>query len=309
MQRLPYTFRGIIVPVLTPCLNDSARTLNLSVIPRYAEYLADRKIRGILVNGSTGEGPKLSVKERKSVLETWANAVKSTKQHLMVQIGGAPFPDVIELANHAEAVGVDSLLCLPELYFKPTTPKQLVEYLQMVGEAAPNTPLLYYHMPMLSNVNINMPAFLRAVGDKIPSFVGIKFTSTNLDEGMQAVSVNDNEFVVFLGSNQLIAGGLALGMDSTIPSTLNLFPELGLGILEASKTGDFRKARELQKQLSARSNTILKYGPAVDTVKAAINFLTPLDLGPPRLPSSPLPDETVAAMKKDLKALGCQLLK
>jgi len=48
---------------------------------------------------------------------------------------------------------VDSILCLPELYFKPTTPKQLIEYLGIVSEAAPKTPLLYYHIPMMTNVN------------------------------------------------------------------------------------------------------------------------------------------------------------
>jgi len=48
---------------------------------------------------------------------------------------------------------VDSILCLPELYFKPTTPKQLIEYLEIVSEAAPKTPLLYYHIPMMTNVN------------------------------------------------------------------------------------------------------------------------------------------------------------
>lgn len=48
---------------------------------------------------------------------------------------------------------MDSILCLPELYFKPTDTKNLMNYLKNVGEAAPNTPLLYYHIPMLTNVN------------------------------------------------------------------------------------------------------------------------------------------------------------
>jgi len=41
----------------------------------------------------------MSVSERKLVTEVWAKAVKETKQHLMVQIGGAPFPDVMELVS------------------------------------------------------------------------------------------------------------------------------------------------------------------------------------------------------------------
>lgn len=41
----------------------------------------------------------MSVSERKQVAETWAMAVKTTKQHLMIQVGGAPLPDVLELVR------------------------------------------------------------------------------------------------------------------------------------------------------------------------------------------------------------------
>lgn len=61
--------------------------------------------------------------------------------------------NVILQTKHAESLNVDSILCLPELYSKPTTPQELIEYLEKVGKAAPKTPLLYYHIPMLTNVN------------------------------------------------------------------------------------------------------------------------------------------------------------
>lgn len=41
----------------------------------------------------------MSVNERKLVTEAWVQVVKETKQHLMVQVGGAPLPDVIELVS------------------------------------------------------------------------------------------------------------------------------------------------------------------------------------------------------------------
>lgn len=106
-----------------------------------------------LVHGTSGEGMSMTVTERKSVVEEWVKAVKITKQHLMVQVGGCPLADATDLAKHADKVGVDSILCLPELYFKPTTPGQLIDYLNFISVAAPNTPLLYYHIPAWSTVN------------------------------------------------------------------------------------------------------------------------------------------------------------
>ena len=52
-----------------------------------------------LVNGSTGEGTSLTIEERKKVTEIWAGAVKETKQHLMIQVGGASLKDVKELVS------------------------------------------------------------------------------------------------------------------------------------------------------------------------------------------------------------------
>lgn len=60
---------------------------------------------------------------------------------------------LISQAAHAESLGADSLLCLPELYFKPCTAHELVDYLKLVGQAAPSTPLLYYDFPKATSVN------------------------------------------------------------------------------------------------------------------------------------------------------------
>ncbi|XP_074103847.1 N-acetylneuraminate lyase [Cotesia typhae] len=303
MPRLPYTFRGFIAPVFTP-FNSRNSTLNLSVIPKYAQYLADNGVNGVLVNGTTGEGVSMTVSERKQVAEAWANAVKITKQHLMIQVGGTTFPDVIELAKHAEELKADSILCLPELYFKPNNCKELTEYLRNVGNAALNTPLLYYHIPMLTNVNIHMGQFLEMVGDSIPSFVGIKFTSTNLEEGAQAVRANSRQFAVFLGTNLLISAGSSVGMDSFIPTSINIFPELTIKIFDAFKRNDALKAAEFQNKLSEAVIAISKHGNWVTTMKTAMALLTTIDLGPVRFPNGSLFSESIEVMKKELKLLG-----
>ncbi|XP_063976782.1 N-acetylneuraminate lyase-like [Diachasmimorpha longicaudata] len=302
MQNLSYTFRGFVVPVLTPFTNGLA--LNLSVIPEYAKFLAERGIRGVLVNGTSGEGMSMSAPEREHVAEAWANAVKMTKQHLMIQVGGAPLPDVIRLAKHAEQIKANAILCLPELYFKPTNAEQLINYLQIVGEAAPTIPLLYYHIPMFSNVDIDMGKFLESVGNRIPSFVGIKFTSTNLAEATQALHADGGRFVVFLGSDQIMSAGCAVGLDSFIPTSVNIFPEKALQILAAGMAGDGLKAREAQEKLNKAVTAIMKHGNWVVTMKTAMTLLTPINPGPVRSPIQELTQEAVDIMKKELQALG-----
>ncbi|XP_011881215.1 PREDICTED: N-acetylneuraminate lyase-like isoform X2 [Vollenhovia emeryi] len=299
--RLPYTYRGFIVPVFTPFNSDGS--LNLNIIPQYATYLAKKGIKGILVNGTSGEGTSMSIAERKLVTEAWVKATKETKQHLMVQVGGAPLPDVIELVKHASKLNVDSMLCLPELYFKPATPEQLIEYLEIVGKAAPETPLLYYHIPMMTGVNIHMGQFLELIGDKIPSFVGIKFTSANLEEGAQALRANDRKYVIFLGNDQLINAGCALGMDSFIVTSLNMFPDLVLDVLALCKNGDMLRSKDMQEKLSSSVIAITKHGNWVQTMKKAMALVTDINVGVPRAPLKSISPEAVTIMIKDLENL------
>lgn len=56
-------------------------------------------------------------------------------------------------AQHAENLGVSSILCLPDLFFNPKTVDDLIHYLKFVSHAAPNTPLFYYHIPSFTGVN------------------------------------------------------------------------------------------------------------------------------------------------------------
>ncbi|XP_029162764.1 N-acetylneuraminate lyase-like [Nylanderia fulva] len=302
MSRLSYIYRGLIAPVLTPF--NSNGSLNLEIIPQYATYLAKKGINGVLVNGTSGEGMTMSVNERKLVTEAWVRATKSTKQHLMIQVGGAPLPDVIKLAKHAENLGADAILCLPELYFKPTTPQQLTEYLERISKAAPSTPLLYYHIPMLTNVNIHMGQFLELISDKIPSFVGIKFTSTNLEEGAQALRANNKKYVVFLGNDQTINAACALGMDSFIMTIVNMFPELALDLLAAGRNGNMLKAKNIQEKLSNAVLVITKHGNRVQAMKTAMSLLTEINVGVPRAPLKSISHEALTTMITDLINLG-----
>ncbi|KAK2585343.1 hypothetical protein KPH14_010023 [Odynerus spinipes] len=301
MSNLSFTYRGLIAPVFTPFNNNG--TLNLDLIPSYAEYLARNGVNGVLVNGTTGEGTSMNVLERKAIAEAWSEAVKSTKQHLMIQVGGAPLPDVIELAKHAESIKVNSLLCLPELYFKPNTPQELKEYLKRVGKAAPNTPLLYYHIPMFTNVNIHMGQFLDSIGNEIPSFVGIKFTSNDLVEGSQALRADNRKYVIFLGSDQIISAACSLGMDSFIATSVNMFPQFAKDILTASDSGKMLAAREKQEKLTEAVIAISKYGNWVQTMKHAMRLVTGINMGPPRSPLKHLSDEFSTSMEEDLKKL------
>lgn len=299
---MKFAFRGLLSPALTPYTNDGKFSIQLDVIPKYAKFLSSIGIDAVLVNGTSGEGMSMTVDERKAVTEAWATAVKETKQVLMVHVGGACLKDVQEMAAHAERLGCDSIMSLPELFNKPSTVEGLVNYLKYVGEAAPKTPLLYYHNPAYTGVRVSMPKFLAAAARDIPTFVGMKFTDNNLEEGTQCVVENGN-LAIFLGCDHVLAGAFTLGFDSAIATTLNMLPSPSIKMLAAIKNNRSKEALEEQRKLSAAINVMTRNGGWVATMKAAMNLMTPIDVGPPRPPLTPLTSKEIQQLKQELTAM------
>ncbi|XP_049878203.1 N-acetylneuraminate lyase-like [Pectinophora gossypiella] len=301
-KNVVFNVRGLMPAVFTPLKDD--QTVNCGIIPAYAQYLVNNGIKAVLVGGSTGEHMSLSVKDRKKVIDAWVDTSRTTGLHVQVQVGGAPFPDVIELAKYCASSGVNSILTLPELYFRPDSVAELVSYVEMVANAAPNLPVLYYHIPRMSNVAINMPAFAAAASAQLPNFKGMKFTSSDLIEAAQVVKVLKEDQQIFLGGEYLLAPGALLGIKSCISTPINIFPQLVQGVLDAVERSDVTEANKLQDKLTVAIDSIASEGGWVPTMKAAMEFVTGINVGPPSLPKKPLSSEAKKKIEGKLLNLG-----
>lgn len=289
-------------PVFTP-LNDDL-TVNYNVIPQYAKFLVDSGIKSVLVGGTTGENMSLAVSERKKLVDAWVTVSKTTGLHIQVQVGGAPLADVVDLASYCQSAGAHSLLTLPELYFKPANVDELVFYVGRVAQAAPKLPVLYYHIPSMSKVEINMPAFVKAATERIPNFKGIKFTSNDLSEGAQVLRALKPDQEMFLGADTLLAPAALLGIRSSIGTTFNLFPKLAQQILDAVEKQDVAGARALQEKLSLAIEAHTVEGAWVPIMKAGMELVTGIKVGPPSLPQRPLSTEAKQRIQNKLRTLG-----
>ncbi|CAO1363353.1 unnamed protein product [Diamesa serratosioi] len=281
MSCLP-EFKGLMAPVFTPFLEDMS--INYGIIEEYARMLKAKGISAFLVNGTSGEGMSLSVEERKKVTEKWMEVCKKIDILVMVQISGCPFSDVVELAKHAALLNVDGILCLPELYFKPKTVPQLVGYMKDISKYCNKIPLYYYHIPQFTQVELNMALFMKEAKKEIPNFCGIKFTSGDLEKGLPCLEHGQ----VFLGSDTILCGAIALGFESAIMTTLNINPDISIKIVEFMKADNIEEARNHQMKLNILVNSYLekKNFDWVPAMKQAFNNSngTSLTLGNCRKP-------------------------
>lgn len=276
-----FSFTGLMAPVFTPYTNNNEK-VNINAIEPYVELLKANHVNGVLVNGTTGEGMLMSTEERMLVTEAWQRSCKKHGITNMVQIGGAAYPDVVQLAQHASKMDVDAVLCLPELYFKPKSCEQLVTYLKGVAMHCPTTPFFYYHIPMFTDVNLHMPTFLDRAEKEITNFRGIKYTSGDLEQGSSCLKEGRT---IFLGADTILCGAVAAGFDSFIMTTINICPEAALEIIAAMDRGAVADAREKQRLLNARIGEILAHGDWVSAMKKAFRERFPsIEVGTTRPP-------------------------
>ena len=90
---------GMVAATFTPM--DENGDVNLSVIEKYADWIASTPIKGVFVCGTTGEFSSLTIDERKLILEKWvASAGKRFK--VIAHVGSNCQRSAMELACHAE---------------------------------------------------------------------------------------------------------------------------------------------------------------------------------------------------------------
>lgn len=110
-------------------------------------------MNGVMVNGMTGEGMTLRTEERKLLAEEWRKVTRKHQLTMLLNVGGTNVADVYELTEHAEQLNVDAIMVLPDLFFHPTSEQDLMYYIRDVAKRAPTTPIMYYHIPMMTNVH------------------------------------------------------------------------------------------------------------------------------------------------------------
>lgn len=140
-------------PNIFHLLINRKRTIDFDVIEKYALLLKTKGMHGVMVNGFTGEGMTLRVDERKRLAEEWFRVTRKHQLKMLLNVGGTSIAEVYELTEHAEKTGVDAILVLPDLFYRPTVEEDLVLYLRDVAKYAPTTPVLYYHIPAMTTVH------------------------------------------------------------------------------------------------------------------------------------------------------------
>lgn len=282
-------YQGII-PAFYACYDEQG-AVSAERTRLFAEHLCRKGVRGLYVNGSSGECIYQSKEERKLILETVMDAVKG-KMTVIAHVGCNNTADSCELAAHAEAVGVDAIASIPPIYFH-LPEASIAKYWNDISAAAASTDFFIYNIPQLAGVSLTPDLFREML--KNPNVRGVKNSSMPVQDIQMFKDAGGADCIVFNGPDEQLAGGLAMGADGGIGGTYGVMPEVYLAIKKAVDLGDIATAAKLQNQADRIIYAMCKCkGNLYAVMKAILKINEGLELGSVRAPLAPVAAEDEA---------------
>ncbi len=235
-----------IIPAFYACYDEKGN-VSREGVRALTQHLIDKKVQGLYVCGSSGECIYQDKEERKIVLEEVMKVAKG-KIVVIAHVACNNTRDSVELAKHAESLGVDAIASIPPIYFHLPA-YAIADYWNAISAAAPNTDFVIYNIPQLAGVALTMPLFEMML--KNPKVVAVKNSSMPVQDIQMFKARGGKDFTVFNGPDEQLMSGLAIGADGGIGGTYAVMPELFLAIYDAMGKGDILRARKIQHEADA----------------------------------------------------------
>ncbi len=233
----------ILVP---PALMRRNGKLNEDEMTRYYRWLAEQRISGLFLNGSTGEFTKLSFEEKVETVRIAKGAVGSS----MTLIAGATEGSVelvLKLAEAYRDAGADAIAVAPPYFFK-LAQSAIVDFMRDVAHRSP-LPVYLYDIPAFTTP-MDFDTILEL--SREPNIAGLKDSSRNFARFIELISVIKPErpgFRIMTGTEELLLASLQFGGDGATVATGGIEPEKIMRIVDAFREGDFETARNVQFEL------------------------------------------------------------
>ena len=279
----------LITAMITPF--DEEGKVDYQQAKRLANALLDSGSDGLVVTGTTGEGPTLSDEEKVRLY----GEVKEAIGDRGAVIAGTTDNNTaksIELSIEAEAAGADAILMTVPAYNKPPQ-EGLYQHFKSIA-ANTHLPGVLYNVTSRTSLNMSHETTIKL--SHIDNIVGIKEAGSDLDQISRIIEGTEKDFLVWSGNDNETFYIMGMGGYGVVSVASHLVGNqikqmMGL-LLEGDVEGaaaEHRRLLPLFKILFVESNPI--------PVKYAVNSLG-FNAGEPRLPLVLPQEKTVAELTK-----------
>jgi 4-hydroxy-tetrahydrodipicolinate synthase len=289
---------GVYAAAVTPLKPDLSP--DLDAIPSLLEFLASRGCHGVLLLGTTGEGPSFSEEERVGIFRS-ALQMRSLQPSckLLAGTGTPSLTETITLTRAAFDLGYDGVVVLPPYYFRKATDEGLFRFFsELILHAVPaEGSVLGYHFPGMAGLGFSLYLLTRLKETFPRQFTGIKDSSHDQDFALQLGERFGEDLLVLTGTDSFLQLAFGNHAGGCITAPANLVSPILRTIWDGYLRGE--DVSSFQAKLTEIRHTLEKYSPFPPALKTILAGQFGFPLWPVRPPLEDVKPEFAELLLKD----------
>jgi 4-hydroxy-tetrahydrodipicolinate synthase len=159
--------KGIYIPVVTPF--DAAGEIDLESYDKYIKEISKKSIQAVVVNGTTGESPTVTLDEVKTLVTATRKILNKSRLPLVVGTGTNDTRSTIMRTELVGNLGADASLVVVPYYNKPSQ-EGIIEHFRAVAQVG--LPIIVYNIPSRTGVGLSVQT-TRTILD-MDNIIGLK---------------------------------------------------------------------------------------------------------------------------------------
>lgn len=243
-------FEGSAVALVLPMYDDGS--INYDGFKRQVQRMIDGGVQALLVNGTTGETPTITIEEEFELTKIVLDMAKGTGIKVIAGAGSNDTETALKKAKFAEEVGADAILVVTP-YYNKTSQRGLIEHYTYIADRV-NVPMILYNVPGRTGINIAVETVVELAKHK--NIKAMKDATDNISYAMDVLSrTRDLDFDMYSGCDDNILPFMAAGGKGVISVLSNIYPRETEKFAQAVLKGDM----ELARQMAYDFNDVSKY--------------------------------------------------
>ena len=277
--------------MVTPFGKDG--NVDYELLKKLIDHLLSTGTDGILVSGTTGEGPTLTEEEKIELIEETVEYVAG-RVPVVAGTGSNNTKATIEYTNKVAKIdGVDAALVVVPYYNKPDQAGMIAHFTAVADNV--NLPIVMYNIPGRTGVTMEVKTIAEL--SKHQNIIGIK-DCTGIVNMAEIVANTPDDFLAFTGEDADALAARNVGAQGVISVASHLFGKEISQMYAANSKGDNEIAGELMRDLTPKMKALFSH-PSPSPVKAALNHVG-IEVGGCRLPILALDDAQASVLFNQL---------
>lgn len=294
VQKRP-VFGHLITAVVTPFTGDGK--VDTAACEKILAHIEQLGTDGIVVAGTTGEGPTLSFDEKVELFKFYrANAKKKTV--VIANTGGNDTASSVKLGLAAEKAGVDGLMVVMPYYNKPNAQGQLAHFTALANAA--RLPMMLYNIPGRTGAPIQTTVVAEL--SQIDNIVAIKEASGNLETVTETLARSRPGFLVYSGDDTLTLPILSVGGVGVVSVASHVCGDKLKEMIDAHFAGQVEEAKRINLRYFGLMKTMFITTNPIP-IKSALHLMG-LCGNAFRLPMTPLDAAEMERLSAVLRSYG-----